>query len=317
MTVEQISPQLHVAEIIVGGRALQLLHTDPADHIFRMVHSSGDFYESALLNNLARYLSAGDTVVDVGANIGNHALFLAAVMGCNVIAVEPNPVSVNLLRAMIDRNALAEKIRVIVAGVGINSGKAKIHYDPLAHNLGSATLTMDPCGDIPVQTLDEMLGSLTPRFVKIDTEGMELSVLRGAEGLLRRARPVLSVELSRLTDFEAAWSFLEPMGYVPAATFNFTPTHVFISAEADATVRAIGAQNCRNYIHTFENAGALRHKLNALEASLKELVSSAERPLQHSINLDSTFGGFAKNVRQRRTWLRWIQWVRWRGKAPR
>lgn len=66
---------------------------DPQDHIFRWLEQQERFYEQEMLDFLAALVPAGGMVADVGANIGNHAVWFAGVMGCRVRAFEPIPLN--------------------------------------------------------------------------------------------------------------------------------------------------------------------------------------------------------------------------------
>ncbi|MFQ5490756.1 MAG: FkbM family methyltransferase, partial [Phycisphaerae bacterium] len=87
-----------------------------------------------------------------------------------------------------------------------------------------------------VRTLDAIVDEARTRwpkaavtFVKIDVEGMEIDVLRGAAQLLSEARPQLSVELASHSAFEEAGSFLAELGYKHVGRFCATPTYHFIN----------------------------------------------------------------------------------------
>lgn len=138
----------------------------------------------ALRRLLANFVQRGDLVFDVGANVGGYvAIFLD--MGANVIAVEPNPSLAELLRRRFD-------ITVEAVAAGANYGEASLH---LGRQSGHSTIserwlerapTQDRwTGDIvqvPVITLNDLIAKHgRPAFVKIDVEGSEADVLRGAK----------------------------------------------------------------------------------------------------------------------------------------
>ena len=131
-------------------------------------------------------LRPDDLVVDVGANFGFWAL-PAARRGCRVIAVEPVPDTRARLAANAARNGLAERVEIVaealsdsrdsltIAVPGGESGQASAHpgeRDDVASFSVAAT------------TLDELLGDRSVRFLKIDVEGHEPAVLRGAGRVL-------------------------------------------------------------------------------------------------------------------------------------
>ncbi len=145
----------------------------------------GRFYEEPLLRHIhARYADA-HTIVDAGANIGNHTKFFSEVMGVpHVIAFEPNAENAALLRrnapkAEVYECALSDRMTNAVSrGVQGNMGASRIRYAP--------------AGTIPVITLDSL--ELAPSLIKIDVEDMEVAVIRGAIETIAKWKPRLIVE---------------------------------------------------------------------------------------------------------------------------
>lgn len=141
-----------------------------------------------------------DVVVDVGGNVGTAALsFAATVPQGHVHVFEP---SRELLPCLRRNLALSRAQNVTVHPVGVSDVPSRARLQvAVAGNPGSAFLV--DAGDagtdeqFEVVRLDDELGAL-PRidFVKIDVEGLELRVLRGAEALLRRHRPKILFEVN-------------------------------------------------------------------------------------------------------------------------
>jgi protein O-GlcNAc transferase len=128
-------------------------------------------------------------------------------------------------------------------GVGARSGRARVVPGP-AGNAGMTRLDVsDEVGDVDVVSLDDSLAALglVPTVVKVDVEGMEVDVLRGAEQTLRRHRPALYVEAAEAEALEAVRDVLGPLGYGVAARFNATPTYLFLPGvpAAQSTPRAL------------------------------------------------------------------------------
>lgn len=135
--------------------------------------------------------------VDVGANRGVYAYALAR-LGCRVHAFEPNPKMFRVLESW-GRG----RIGVHPTALGDRSGRARLHV-PKGRigysNQGASLSTVKSAGqagglvDVEVARLDD-LEIADVGFLKIDVEGFELQVLRGAEATLRRDRPTLLVEI--------------------------------------------------------------------------------------------------------------------------
>jgi FkbM family methyltransferase len=133
----------------------------------------------------------GDTVVDVGANIGYLALLFASAVGPrgSVICVEPEPDNLAELHRHVALNRLPN-VEVIPAAAGPERGSATLVRGVNATVEGGAP------GDLPVEVraLDDLV-SRRVDFLKIDVEGFEDQVLRGASRILDADRPKLFVEV--------------------------------------------------------------------------------------------------------------------------
>jgi hypothetical protein len=71
------------------GRRIELwTHPEP-DHLARVIRSTGQFYEPDVLMKIREIHLPGTIIIDVGANIGNHTVFFAAILGAPVLAIEP------------------------------------------------------------------------------------------------------------------------------------------------------------------------------------------------------------------------------------
>ncbi|MBM4131991.1 FkbM family methyltransferase, partial [bacterium] len=163
-------------------------------------------YEAPVQAVVAAELRAGDVVLDVGANIGFLTVLAARLVGPagRVVAFEPVPANARLVR----RNAALNgqrQVQVVEAAAGDHDGTATL---VLARHAGGAALQgaarpPDACGalSVPIVTLDAWLaghGASLPgpvRLVKIDVEGAEAAVLRGAAALLGEQRPLVLLEV--------------------------------------------------------------------------------------------------------------------------
>lgn len=165
---------------------------------------------------LRRLLSAGDWVLDVGANVGQYAVACSRIVGPSgrVIALEPIPETF----AMLSHNCLAlEASNVTLLNVAASDrasvrGMAVPLFASGLPRPTEAHLTeVTAADDLHVLTvpLDAFEWPARIALVKVDTEGHELSVLRGLARLLSRDRPHLIVEKSS----DAVVAFLADFGY--------------------------------------------------------------------------------------------------------
>ena len=142
-------------------------------------------------------VAPGDTVLDVGANIGAHTLWMARRVGPagGVIAFEPQRAVFQTLCANMALNGMTN-VDAYWAAVGAQPGYVTVpRLDPTAAaNFGATSLIWGHPGDkVRLMTIDELELSAC-RMIKVDVEGMELDALRGGEATISRLRPILYVE---------------------------------------------------------------------------------------------------------------------------
>ena len=153
-------------------------------------------YGAEEANMFRQVIRPGDVVADVGANIGSHTLLYSQLVGeaGHVLAFEPQPKIFHMLCANLALNGLAN-VTTYQAGVGEKAGALKVS-PPNAEarvNFGGVSLGDEGTETVNIVTLDS-LGLDRLDFVKVDVEGMEEAVIRGATKTLKRFRPRLYIE---------------------------------------------------------------------------------------------------------------------------
>ena len=178
-------------------------------------------------------VSSGDQCIDVGANFGMHTLYLANLVGDSgkVWAFEPLPKNLELLRRNIGLNHFSQRVEV-VPKVASNSPEPFLRMagmdDPVAVTACLSNETDSETLSVPNVRLDNMFASESCNIglIKIDVEGAELEVLRGAEGVLKRCKPNLVIEVhgfglpnfgSSVSDFRG---FLAGLGYTESVIWE-------------------------------------------------------------------------------------------------
>ena len=175
-----------------AGRRRYDFAAPDSDGIGAYLRSVGRPYEHDLLRTLAPLLLRSSAVVDVGANIGNHAVYFAVVRRVRIHAFEPNPEAREWLRRNADANG-AGRIVIHEQALSDEAGRASVIS---TGDLGLTQTVPDEAGEVEVRRLDDFDFPLKPRIalLKIDVEGAEERVLAGAASTIRRHKPLIAVE---------------------------------------------------------------------------------------------------------------------------
>ena len=190
-----------------------LFATDKTHDPIQRAHRNGTFYEAEDLAMIAPHVPKDTTFVDIGANVGNHTLYAAMVLGARrVIPVEPNPLALRLLMLNVLINGLEDRVADKGLGLGLAAQDARgFGMETRAKNLGAARMLAGE-GDIDVITGDALLRDETPGFIKIDVEGMEMEALAGLSDTIERHRPPMFIEVDKVND-DAFAHWLEAVNY--------------------------------------------------------------------------------------------------------
>jgi FkbM family methyltransferase len=180
------------------------LIVDLSDHVIGLNIVRGR-YEAEEIAFVKRLLQPGDTVIDAGAHIGFFSMQMAAMVGPTgrVFAFEPLDRNAELLERSIAENRFEDRIVFRRAAVGASSGTATLTFPTETLNTGgayvlprgSAPLAGNVERSVPVIALDDLDIARPVRFIKIDVEGAEPQVIRGASRILKEDRPVMLSEL--------------------------------------------------------------------------------------------------------------------------
>jgi FkbM family methyltransferase len=252
------------------SRSYEILLPDPDDHIQKSILRTGEPYELEMLRDMRMRLAPGDLVLDIGANVGNHTLYLAAVADARVIAFEPNTHLAEGIAASAARNALDGQIEVRAFAVGAAAGHATFaRLTP--ENLGAQALALG-AGSIEVMPLDALGIEGPVRALKVDVEGMEIDVLAGAVNLIGRDRPILYVESRDAAAFREVAHFAQEHGYTYWETFNVTPTHLFLPAESVSLDQRLEALKAREVAQEYRLLAQLRRGQRDLAAAKRQIA---------------------------------------------
>jgi FkbM family methyltransferase len=165
-----------------------------------------------------RILKPGDLFVDVGANVGTYTLW-AADCGARVLAVEPHVATAARLRRNVVLNRF--EVEIVEQALADQPGRRRMTAD-----LDSLNHFLEPDQDgvdVPATTLDLLLGDRRAAGLKIDVEGVEELVLRGAGQALAEGRiDVVQLEWNERSRLIGMGSRDRAAGLLTAAGYHFT-----------------------------------------------------------------------------------------------
>lgn len=182
-----------------------------------------------------QFIEPGDICFDLGAHVGNRVRAWRR-LGASVVAVEPQPICLKVLRRLYGQDA---DVKIVAAAVGSSPGRTVLHASSASPTLSTtsvdwveevmagdsrfASVRWNRKVEVDVTTLDALIARYgEPAFCKIDVEGSEVHVLHG----LTTALPALSFEflpvsidrayacidrLTSLAEYRFRWSLVETM----------------------------------------------------------------------------------------------------------
>ncbi len=199
------------------GRSVRAVVDHPNDQL-QGQHRWGLFYEIEQLVAHRNLIFHFSTVLDIGANVGNHSLFYGAyTTASRIYPFEPNPVAFNVLKKNMALNNLTTKVNESYLGFAIGEEEGTVYVGgEYENNLGARFLTRAPnspeAESVRCITLDSVAIEGPVSFMKIDIEGMEIAALNGAKTLIRTHRPSIAVEVNEINEI-AFWRWVDEANY--------------------------------------------------------------------------------------------------------
>ena len=202
---------------IVDGREALYVALSTDTYIGRSIIEYGEFSQAefALIQQL---ITPGCFVAEVGANIGSHSVRIAKHIGTlgRLVAIEPQPV---LFQCMAATMALNNITNVDCWPYALSSSRGKINLPEIDYNetrnFGSLSLIDIPEGkiNIPQHRFDDIYLYDRLDLLKVDVEGMELDVLKGAANCIARFCPKIYIENDRRENSPALIKWLFNQDY--------------------------------------------------------------------------------------------------------
>lgn len=157
-------------------------------------------YEPFILDLFSIHLKPGQTFIDIGANIGQHSMYAASIVGKygSVHAFEPIPSLFKQIKDSVDINHFENIVHVHNYALGETEKDEKLF---ISKNKGGSSLVNDDETQdvitVPIKNGDRELAELQEvHVIKIDVEGYEYEVLEGIKQTLGLHRPVIFIEFS-------------------------------------------------------------------------------------------------------------------------
>jgi FkbM family methyltransferase len=201
----------------------------------------GGYYEKIELDVFERLVGLSRTIIDVGANIGLYCCLAAARASekSEIVAFEPIRENLDYLRRNIDQNGQNSRVVVEDQAVGESTGELKIFLakgDIVRHSPSSKNARgSQNAVSVPMVALDEYVAENLNRpvdLLKIDVEGYDGYVLRGATRIMECDKPTLFVELIPSNLRNCNFSLTDFVDIIFSSYDN-----VFIADELGATLR--------------------------------------------------------------------------------
>jgi FkbM family methyltransferase len=195
-------------------------------------------YEPEVTERLRRLTFLAGDIVNIGANVGLHAVFLARQCSnaTKIYAVEPNPEAYGYLTRNVSLNGMQERITAIQACIGATAGEMDFALIPGMPEYSSLGGIVHSCVRgrpqttirVPVSPLHVAIGDpgFEPSLLLVDAEGAELLVFQGASPLLTRHRPLLV--------FECSDPLLQKFGHSSKRVVEFLQSHDYAVRDAAA-----------------------------------------------------------------------------------
>jgi len=190
--------------VIKHGRAGLFMFRRNHDIVSRSLSLYGEWCEP-IADAFRGIVRPGDTAIDVGANLGVFTVLMARLVGKNgrVLSFEPLRTTAQLLAGNVALNAL-DNVRVFHAAVSDSDAVGSTASIPMIDNNAfqfsvlhtKVNVWDEPMQKVPITSIDTVLGQDCVNFIKVDAEGMDDRVLRGASGVILRCHPVLFFEES-------------------------------------------------------------------------------------------------------------------------
>ena len=169
---------------------------------------------------LLHFLRKDDFFLDAGANVGSYTVLASAHVGCKSISVEPVPSTFANLTNNVFINQIQERVKYLNIGLGKESSILKFTKSLDTVNHIATEEDIDTI-EVPIKSVDEIIGINIPTLIKIDVEGYETEVLKGAINTLNNIN--LKAIIIELIGSGGSYGFDEKDIHDLFVSLNFIP----------------------------------------------------------------------------------------------
>jgi len=227
-----MSDEKPVVDFIYLDKKISIRGYHIEDAIFDRIVNSKTFYEDKLLEK-ARFLNLKGVYVDIGANIGNHSVFFSCFCpSTKVYSFEIDETIFSLLKENMKNNCVNNSYHL--GNMGVLDKKGLVDISETNHlNAGMTKIVNVEGTQNKVDKLDNMLKNIENIvLIKIDVEGFELEIIKGAKTILENQSPTIFAELATEKEFKAVQNELSKYGYATDnVNYASTPTYLFQKTE--------------------------------------------------------------------------------------
>ncbi|MBD5164983.1 FkbM family methyltransferase [Helicobacter sp.] len=264
-----------------GGKNVYKIYLPQArtDYIQKEIAMNGVPYEHIMLQDILKRINPAESFVDIGSNIGNHSLFLAA-NGIKVYSFEANKELCQIETKSIESNGFESLIKVFCCGLSDREELASFETINES-NLGGNSLTLGK-GEIVCKRLDDFAFEEKIGVIKIDVEGMEEKVLLGARETIAKNRPLIYAEAINQNAYLSIDEVLDSLGYIYYKTFNATPTHLYVPQENISEKEMLKIMLSKNAFNNYRITQSLNYHKNS--KAKHELLAKQLQDLQEMVN---------------------------------
>lgn len=211
---------MNTVEFIYNDQVINMVFDDSNKFLYDLINKEKTFFEISFLEVLKVYIEPYSVIVDVGAHIGNHTIFFSKILKAKkVFAIEPTLKSNMALIKNLELNNITNTL-VYLAAISNTRGVAK-GIERKSNNAGSNQWVLIDKKDshnlshVHSLLLEDIVGTESFDFIKIDVEGSEIEVLEGAKDLIDAYSPLIMIEVDQ-KNYHNFVKFMNNMRYIKA-----------------------------------------------------------------------------------------------------